>query len=80
MGDKDYKDESDDFDVKWLLDQLRLLSISVEYCPTVIILADFFTKPLQGTLFKTFRSVIMGHEDVSVLFKYRRIKERVEKM
>mmetsp|Transcript_17995 Transcript_17995/g.23320 ORF Transcript_17995/g.23320 Transcript_17995/m.23320 type:complete len:96 (+) Transcript_17995:1846-2133(+) len=42
-------------------------------------LADFFTKPLQGTLFRTFRAVIMGHEDISVLFKYRRIKERVEK-
>jgi len=53
--------------------------IVVEYCPTDVMLADFFTKPLQGTLFKTFRSVIMGHEDVSVLFKYRRIKERVEK-
>ena len=39
----------------------------------------FFAKPLQGTLFRTFRAMIMGHEDISVLFKYRRIKERVKK-
>ena len=30
MGDKDYKDKSDDFDVKWLLDQLRLLSVGLD--------------------------------------------------
>jgi len=53
--------------------------IEISYCPTESMLADFFTKPLQGTLFRTFRAVIMGHEDISVLFKYRRIKERVEK-
>lgn len=44
-----------------------------------IMLVDFFTKPLQGSLFRLFRSVIMGHEDIEVLFKLDRIKERVGK-
>ena len=60
-------------------DRVDRKEIEISYCPTESMLADFFTKPLQGTLFRTFRAVIMGHEDISVLFKYRRIKERVEK-
>jgi hypothetical protein len=32
----------------------------IEYCPTMHMLADFFTKPLQGTLFKVMRDAIMG--------------------
>ena len=53
--------------------------IEISYCPTESMLVDFFTKPLQGTLFRTFRAVIMAHEDISDLFKYRCIKEHVEK-
>jgi hypothetical protein len=30
-------------------------------------LADFFTKPLQGTLFRKFRNVILGYEHVDTL-------------
>ena len=30
-------------------------------------LADFYTKPLQGALFKKFRAVILGYEHVSSL-------------
>lgn len=33
---------------------------NVENCPTEIILADLFTKPLQGSLFVKFRDVILG--------------------
>ena len=32
-------------------DHIDKEEIRVEYCPTSIMLADFFTKPLQGTLF-----------------------------
>jgi len=60
-------------------DRVDRKEIEISYCPTASMLADFFTKPLQGTLFKTFRSVIMGHEDISVLFKLHRIQERVGK-
>ena len=39
--------------------------INVEYCPTNKMLADFFTKPLQGTVFKNFRSTVMGHSSLA---------------
>jgi len=42
-------------------------------------LADFFTKPLQGPLFKRFRSMIMVNEDISVLFILYKIKDCVGK-
>ena len=44
--------------------------IELRYCPTEIMLADFFTKPLQGALFLKFREVIMGWKDISTL-EYR---------
>jgi KUP system potassium uptake protein len=34
--------------------------INVEYCPTEDMIADFFTKPLQGALFIRMRGLIMG--------------------
>jgi len=30
IGDKDYQDKSDNFEVKWLLDQLRFLSVGLD--------------------------------------------------
>jgi hypothetical protein len=32
----------------------------VEWCPTGDMVADFMTKPLQGSTFKKFRDLIMG--------------------
>mmetsp|Transcript_19868 Transcript_19868/g.22531 ORF Transcript_19868/g.22531 Transcript_19868/m.22531 type:complete len:213 (-) Transcript_19868:60-698(-) len=53
--------------------------ISIEYCPTEEMLADFFTKPLQGALFRKFRAVIMGWEHIDSLKSSTThvIKERV---
>jgi hypothetical protein len=34
--------------------------ISVEYCPTGKMVADYFNKPLQGTPFRKFRDIIMN--------------------
>jgi hypothetical protein len=34
--------------------------VQVEWCPTKDMVADFMTKPLQGSLFKKFRDLIMG--------------------
>ena len=44
--------------------------IELRYHPTELMLADFFTKPLQGALFLKFREVIMGWKDISTL-EYR---------
>ena len=60
-------------------DRVDKKELNTSYCPTEAMLADFFAKPLQGSLFRLFRSVIMGHEDIEVLFKLDRIKGRVEK-
>ena len=45
-------------------------------------LADFFTKPLQGSLFRLFRDVLLGRAHISALFPApfpsSSSKERVE--
>jgi hypothetical protein len=37
--------------------------LRVAYCPTAEMIADFFTKPLQGKLFLKFRKLIMNYAD-----------------
>ena len=56
----------------FIKDVLKRENIDIEYCPTGIMIADFFTKPLQGNLFKKLRDIIMG------IASYP-IEERVEK-
>jgi len=41
--------------------------VNVKHCATEKMLADFFTKPLQGNLFRTFRAYILGHKPISDL-------------
>ena len=41
--------------------------MNVVYCPTEEMLADFFTKPLQGALFRKFRDVVMGMKHINTL-------------
>ena len=42
-------------------------------------LEDFFTKPLQGALFRFFRDIIMGYTSITdILDEQPKIKERVE--
>ena len=41
--------------------------ITIRHCPTLAMLADFFTKPLQGALFRKFRDVILGYKHVTTL-------------
>jgi hypothetical protein len=38
----------------FMKDRLKTESITVRHCPTEYMLADFFTKPLQGALFRKF--------------------------
>jgi hypothetical protein len=52
---------------------------TIEYCPTLEMLADFYTKPVQGSLFKAFRAVIMGWKPIEYLKSYlTSSEERVE--
>ena len=51
----------------WIKDRITKEGISIQYCPTERMVADFFTKPLQGTLFRRFRDIILGYEHISVL-------------
>ena len=44
----------------FLTDQVEKGNISVEYCPTGEMVADFMTQSLQGTLFLKFKKLIMG--------------------
>jgi hypothetical protein len=44
----------------FITDRIAKGEVRVEWCPTKDMIADFMTKPLQGSLFKKFRDVIMG--------------------
>ena len=41
--------------------------VQIKFCPTQKIVTDFFTKPLQGKLFKNFRDFVLGHRPMSEL-------------
>jgi hypothetical protein len=51
----------------FMKDRIKSEGIKVIYCPTEQMLADFFTKPLQGSLFNKFKKVLMGHTHISSL-------------
>jgi len=51
----------------FIKDRLSKDNINIQYCPTSQMLADFFTKPLQGSLFRLLRDVIMGVLPLSAL-------------
>lgn len=42
--------------------------IVIKHCPTAIMLADFFTKPLQGALFRKFRLVLLNDNLLEILY------------
>ena len=44
----------------WVKDLIDRGFITIVYCPTENIIADFFTKPLQGTLFNKMREKVIG--------------------
>ena len=51
----------------WIKDGLRSEGITMEHCPTEQMMADFFTKPLQGSLFRKFCDIILGYEHILTL-------------
>ena len=44
----------------YITDCIRRKELSVKYCPTEDMIADFFTKPLQGQMFYKLRDIIMN--------------------
>ena len=48
-------------------DKLSQEGIEVVYCPTKKMVADFFTKPLQGSQFRFLRRIVLGMEPMSSL-------------
>ena len=54
----------------FITDRVKAGEVTVKYCPTEAMLADFFTKPLQGGLFHRFRDVIMGWKPISTLSEH----------
>ena len=48
-------------------DRVKIENIDIVHCPTEEMLADFFTKPLQGQLFEKFKRVLMGHVHINTL-------------
>ena len=51
----------------FIKDRIASGGLRVVHCPTSVMLADFYTKPLQGVLFQRFRAVILGYDHISSL-------------
>ena len=45
-------------------DRIDKKEVTLHYCPSEKMLADYNTKPLQGKVFRMFWKVIMGHESI----------------
>jgi hypothetical protein len=50
----------------FIVDRVKSKEIRIEYCPTGIMIADYFTKPLQGLIFQQLRDMIMGNTDTAL--------------
>ena len=51
----------------FIKDRVQAEDITIRHCPTLEMLADFFTKPLQGNLFRKFRDLILGYVHIDTL-------------
>jgi hypothetical protein len=49
----------------FVTDRVKSGEVSIDYCPTDDMIADFFTKPLQGAKFRKFRDIIMNVDPVT---------------
>ena len=58
----------------WVKDLIDRGLITIEYCPTEFMVANIFTKPLQGTLLDQMREKVTGISPVWVAIKLWFIK------
>jgi hypothetical protein len=49
--------------------------LRVEYCPTDDMIGDFFTNPLQGSKFRSFRNIILGCQSGDVPNKIKELRQ-----
>ena len=70
----------------YVTEQVKKKAVHVTHCPTEEMVGDFFTKPLQGSLFVKMRNYIMGSEEPgyqvlprSVLRKHNFDNENIRK-
>ena len=47
----------------FMADVIKRENITIKHCPTGEMIADFYTKPLQGSLFRKMRNYIMSESD-----------------
>jgi hypothetical protein len=50
----------------FVTDRISAGELNVEYCPTLDMIGDYFTKPLQGSLFRKFRNTILGINEADI--------------
>jgi hypothetical protein len=65
-GSKSCSKRSRHIDMRYvfIIDRLESEKIDVIFCPTEHMVADFFTKPLQGKLFHYLKAIVMGHKPI----------------
>ena len=62
----------------FITDRISKGEVRVEWCPTKDMVADFMTKPLQGSVFRKFRDLIMGAlsmEEAASILTHDPVKE-----
>jgi hypothetical protein len=50
----------------FVADRVKSGEVRIEHCPTGIMIADYFTKALQGETFSKLRNMIMGNTDIAL--------------
>ena len=62
----------------FIKDIIKRENITIKHCKTELMIADFFTKPLQGKLFRVIRDQILGLTPIESLKEHVGINKSVE--
>ena len=58
----------------FIKDVVRRENVKIQHCKTENMIADFFTKPLQGSLFMKMRDMIMG---ITIMTPEERVRKDI---